>query len=130
MNMVLSRMGAMFMGFSKTNQQPTRTQECNDVRCKVPEQKIVISEDGILDFSKGDVFEVDAKNGKLKLNFINLPKNKALFVSIRIIGIGPIEWPSDVQWDEGYEPKLGSSYTIIMLSFIRGSWYGQLSHTK
>lgn len=84
----------------------------------------LIDTTGELDVSLGSVFTIDASAAPLTVGFTNVPATRALFISVRVLGIGPITWPAAVEWSDGTEPLLGANWTIVSLSFIDGTWYG------
>lgn len=83
----------------------------------------LIESTGVIDVSLGDIFTITA-TANVAVELINVPANRVLFITIRVLGVGPINWPLSVEWSDGTEPMLGSSWTIVNLSLIDGMWYG------
>ena len=84
----------------------------------------LINTSGELDLDKGHVFSIDASIGAVNVTFANIPDNHVLFITIRLLGTGPVTWPVNIEWSDGVEPLLGANWTIVNLSLIDGTWYG------
>jgi len=82
---------------------------------------------GELDLSAAQCFIVSSGTGR-SISITNAPAtNRSFVVVIKIEGPGSTTWPAGIDWIEGSTPVLGSSYTVVSLLRIGGSWIGNVT---
>lgn len=83
-----------------------------------------------LDLAQQQVFRVDASTART-LSFVNAPgANRAMTVIIHITGNSTVTWPTEIEWDEGAAPELGSVFTRVILIWDGLGWTGNAGGSR